>query len=125
MRSTFLIIGVFALFSVFSQAKIEALEMVYDFDTVANGATVNHDFKFVNTGNEPLIIVRAHTSCGCDGTNYPREPISPGDTATINYKYDSKREGPINKHFYVKSNAANFPTLIIRNKGYVLARKEN
>ena len=87
------------MLSVFSQAKIEALEMVYDFDTVANGGAVVHDFKFVNTGNEPLLIGRAYTGCGCDVTTYPREPIFPGDTATVIYKYDSKRVGPIKKHF--------------------------
>lgn len=96
--------------------------MVYNFDTVANGAAVVHDFKFINIGDEPLIISRAYTGCGCDAVNYPREPIFTGDTATVIYKYDSKREGPINKHFTVISNAVNFPRLVVRNKGYVLPR---
>lgn len=114
----------FVVSSLFSQAKIEALEMVYDFDTVANGGAVIHDFKFVNIGDQPLIIETAYTSCGCDVTRWPKRPISPGDTATINYKYDSKRVGPINKLFTIRSNAVNLPRLMIRNKGFVLPRKE-
>ncbi len=123
MRSVVLIIGVFALLNVFSQAKIEALEIVYDFDTVANGGAVVHNFKFVNIGNKPLVISRANTTCGCDVTSWSREPISPGDTTIINYKYDSKRVGPIKKSFTITSNAINYPRLTVRTKGYVLPRK--
>jgi len=110
--------------SLYGQAKIEALETIHNFDTLRQNDPVTHNFKFVNTGNEPLIITKANTSCGCDVSSWPKEPILPGDTAIINYKYDSKRIGPINKSMTVTTNAINNPSLVVRTKGLILPSKE-
>lgn len=124
MKISFTVITTLLLGNIFSQAQIEPLESIHDFDTIQQYGKVTHDFKFVNTGNEPLIISRANTSCGCDVSNWSKDPILPGDTATINYKYDSKRIGPINKSMTVTTNAINNPTLVVRTKGYILPKKE-
>ncbi len=118
------ITATFLFSNIFCQAKIEALEKVHHFDTLLQGAPVTHDFKFINTGNEPLIITTAKTSCGCDVANWPKEPIQPGDTASINYKYDSKRLGPINKSMTINSNAVNSPSLVVRTKGLILKKAD-
>ena len=110
--------------SLYGQAKIEALETLHNFDTFRQNDPVTHNFKFVNTGNEPLIITKANTSCGCDVSSWSKEPILPGDTAIINYKYDSKRIGPINKSMTVTTNAINNPTLVVRTKGLILPSKQ-
>ena len=44
---------------------------------------VSCDFKVVNTGDEPLMILAARATCGCTVPAYTRDPIAPGDTATI------------------------------------------
>ena len=124
MKNTLTLLGLIVATGYFSQAQIEALELVHNFDTIYQNQQVQNDFKFVNTGNEPLIITKANTSCGCDVATWPKEPIMPGDTLIVKYKYDSKRLGPINKSMTVSSNAANNPTLVVRNKGIILPNKE-
>jgi hypothetical protein len=123
MKTTLTVLAVCASSFFFAQAKIEALETEYNYDTLYQGDPVNHDFKFVNTGNAPLIILSAKTSCGCDVSNWSREPISPGDTTIVNYKYDSNRIGSINKSMTIQSNAENSPTILVRNKGYIMPKE--
>lgn len=124
MKITLTFIGALTTASLFSQAKIEALETIHNFDTLHQYDPVIHDFKFVNTGTEPLIISHAKTSCGCDVPSWKKEPIMPGDTLVVNYKYDSKRIGPINKSMTITTNATNNPQLVVRSKGYILPKKE-
>lgn len=100
-------------------AKIEFMKEVHDYGTIENGANGQCTFEFKNTGNAPLIISNAKGSCGCTVPSWPREPIAPGQTATISVKYDTKRPGAINKSVTITSNATNAPTKVIRIKGSV------
>lgn len=59
----------------------------HDFGKIKQNSTNNYSFKFTNTGDEPLIITGATGSCGCTVPNYPKEPIAPGKTATIDVEY--------------------------------------
>jgi len=45
--------------------KIEFEESEFDFGTIEQGTAVEHIFKFKNTGEAPLVIVDAKSSCGC------------------------------------------------------------
>ena len=54
--------------------------------------------------------------------SWPKEPVNPGQTATITVKYDTKRTGAINKSVTITSNAVNEPTKVIRIKGNVLPK---
>jgi hypothetical protein len=44
------------------------------------------------------------SSCGCTVPEWPREPILRGKSASIKVKYDTNRNGPINKTVTVMSN---------------------
>ncbi len=79
----------------------------------------NCEFKFINTGKEPLIIQSATASCGCTVPSWPKEPILPGKTGTIKVHYATTRVGAINKQITVKSNAKNSP-LVLTITGTVL-----
>ncbi len=68
-------------------------EMVFDYGEVVEGTMVKHQYKFKNTGNEPLVISDAKGSCGCTVPDWPREPIPPGGTGVINVQFDSKGKG--------------------------------
>lgn len=124
MKISTTIIGALLITNLYGQAEIEAIETVHHFDTIPQYGLVSHDFKFVNTGNEPLIISNAKTSCGCDVPSWKNDPVLPGDTLTVNYKYDSKRIGMINKSMTVTTNATNKPSIVVRSKGYILAKEE-
>ena len=103
-------------------AKIKFDKEVHDYGTIKNGADGTCTFDFTNTGNQPLIISNAKGSCGCTVPSWPKEPVTPGQTATITVKYDTKRTGAINKSVTITSNAVNEPTKVIRIKGNVLPK---
>lgn len=78
----------------------------HDFGKVIQGEVVTYNFRFTNTGNADLIIAKVSTSCGCTASNYPVDPIKPGETKSIEAKFDSKnRTGFQNKRVTVLTNA--------------------
>lgn len=95
---------------------------VVDYGTIEQAADGVREFKFKNTGKEPLIISNATGSCGCTVPTWPHEPILPGKTAVISVKYDTKRLGAINKSVTVTSNATE-ATKVLRIKGNIVAPK--
>lgn len=65
----------------------EVLE--YNFGAIKQGEIVTREFKFKNTGREPLIINNAVGSCGCTVPDYPKEPIKPGGSGIIKVTFNS------------------------------------
>jgi hypothetical protein len=100
-------------------AEVSFDKDVHDYGNVKQGGNGECEFKFTNTGTEPLIISDAKGSCGCTVPEWPKTPIKPGETASIKVKYDTKRVGPINKTVTVTSNATSEPTKTLRIKGTV------
>ncbi|MCW3102960.1 MAG: hypothetical protein JWO09_1400 [Bacteroidetes bacterium] len=92
---------------------------VYDYGTVPYQGNGICEFKFSNTGKEPLIISNVQGSCGCIVPNYPKEPIRPGGTGVIKVRYDTGRVGVFEKTLTISSNASE-PSIVIRVKGKVL-----
>ncbi len=74
---------------------LEFAESTFDYGEIMEGAKVDHQYKFTNTGTEPLIISNAKGSCGCTVPNWPREPIPPGGTGVIDVTFDSKGKGKV------------------------------
>jgi hypothetical protein len=79
----------------------------HDYGTVVKGGDGTCEFKFKNTGIEPLILSNVSSSCGCTVPEWPREPLLKGKSASIKVKYDTNRVGPINKTVTVMSNSKN------------------
>ncbi|WMN07608.1 DUF1573 domain-containing protein [Marivirga arenosa] len=70
---------------------MEFTEKTHDFGTITEGDVVTKVFKFKNTGEAPLIISNATSSCGCTVPSYPKnEPIAPGEEGEIEVKYNSR-----------------------------------
>lgn len=61
----------------------------YDFGKIVEGEKVSYNFSFTNTGGTPLIISDASATCGCTVPEVPKEPIAPGETATIKVVFSS------------------------------------
>ena len=108
-----------------SGAKIDFTKDTHDYGTIKNGADGTCTFEFKNTGNAPLIISNAKGSCGCTVPEWPKEPIAPGAKASIKVKYDTSRQGVINKNVTITSNAVNAAEKIIYIKGNVLPAPES
>jgi len=82
-------------------------ESKYDFGSVVAGGTVDHTFKFKNTGTAPLIISNIGVSCGCTTPEWTKAPVLPGKTGTIAAHFNSTgKMGMQNKVLTVESNAA-------------------
>lgn len=83
--------------------------LVYDFGTIAWSSPRNNDgkceFKFTNTGDEPLIITGVRADCGCTTPQYTQEPILPGTTGKITVQYDNSRPGYFSKGITVTTNS--------------------
>lgn len=104
-------------------AAVMAFETdVIDYGTIEQGVDGVREFKFKNTGKEPLIISNATGSCGCTVPTWSKEPILPGKSGVISVKYDTKRLGAINKSVTVTSNATE-ATKVLRIKGDIIAPK--
>ncbi len=71
------------------RAKIKFDELVHKFGSIKTGDKVNHQFKFKNTGNAPLVIKSVDVSCGCTFPSYPFLPIEPGKEGAIDVTFDS------------------------------------
>ena len=67
-------------------------EQEFDFGTIEQGTPQEHTFVFTNTGEAPLIITNATSSCGCTVPEWPKEPIMPGEAGEIKVKFNSYRK---------------------------------
>lgn len=106
-----------------AESKVQWLNPDYDFGAIAEADGVaDGEFRFVNIGDEPISIVRVHTSCGCTTAKIPREPVIPGDTAVIAVKYDpTGRPGKFEKKVTVNfSDDDNIPRASLRIHGVVI-----
>ena len=65
-------------------------EYEHDFGVMDEGDVVTHYFEFTNTGAEPLILDKCKGSCGCTVPQCPKNPIAPGETGSIEVKFNSK-----------------------------------
>ncbi|MCB9081602.1 MAG: DUF1573 domain-containing protein [Lewinellaceae bacterium] len=70
-------------------ARIVFTETLYDFGTVDEGEIIKHVFAFTNTGNVPLVISSATSTCGCTVADWPKEPILPGESSEIVVEFDT------------------------------------
>ncbi len=70
-------------------AKFKFMEHSYDFGVLVEGEKVAHNFKFKNVGKTDLIITNASSTCGCTISNYPKEPVKPGEEAAVEVVFDS------------------------------------
>jgi hypothetical protein len=94
---------------------------VHDYGTVVQGSDATCEFKFTNTGKEPLILQKPVSSCGCTVPTWPQEPILPGKGDVIKVTYSTHNVGPINKTITVNSNAKT-ARVVLSIKGNVIAK---
>ncbi|MCB0835189.1 MAG: DUF1573 domain-containing protein [Bacteroidetes bacterium] len=93
----------------------------YNYGKVPTGTKVTHQFKFTNTGSEPLTLTRVKASCGCTTPSYSQEPIAPGAEGYIDVLFNTAgKTGVQNKTVTVTGNFEGSINKILRISGEVL-----
>ena len=68
---------------------VQLIDSAFDFGTIAQGETVEYNYRFKNTGTNPLIIFKAEATCGCTIPEKPEKPLMPGETGVIKVVFNS------------------------------------
>jgi hypothetical protein len=89
-----------------------------DYGKIAQSSNGERTFVFKNIGEQPIIINKIQSSCGCTVPEKPEKPIMPGEQGEIKVSYDTKRMGGFSKQITIYSNAKT-ARKIIKIKGYV------
>lgn len=108
------IVASFALFLAFiaftgfkaaQEPELKFEKETNDFGKVPQGKPVTYDFKFTNTGDQPLIIKSVESTCGCTVPKYTSAPLQKGATGVISVTYNAAAAGSFSKPIIIKSNA--------------------
>ena len=100
-------------------AQIEFESETIDYGTIEHNSDGVRQFRFTNTGTEPLVIKSAKGSCGCTVPTWPKEPINPGESGEIEVKYATNRVGSFRKTVTLTTNVEG-ASKVLTVKGNVL-----
>jgi len=90
--------------------KVKFQEEKWDFGKVKEGQVKTHVFVFENMGDDPLLIKRVRTSCGCAAALISDKNVGPGKKGELKVTLNSRGyEGNIAKYVYVESNDRSQP----------------
>ena len=108
-----------------AKAIITFDDKTFYYDTIIEGDVVKHKFKFTNTGQADLNILKADVSCGCTVPTYPFLEIAPGGNGEIGAEFHSvnKEEGLNESTITVFTDAANHK-VELKLKGYIKAKNK-
>ncbi len=88
-------------------------EKTFEYGKVKQGDVVEHTFTFENTGNAPLLITNAKSTCGCTVPIYPKSPILPGETEEIKVRFNTKgKQGKQKKPIMIEANTTPKTTVV-------------
>ena len=94
----------------------------HDFGTIEQGTPQETTFSFTNTGEAPLIITNATSSCGCTIPAYPKNtPIAPGESGEIVVNFNGSGMNQVTKTITVTANTEK-ASEILRIKAFVNAK---
>lgn len=124
MKNLFIFFALLPLTIFAKGPQIKFLENTHEFGNVPEkGGKVTAVFRFVNTGDAPLMILSATASCGCTNPSFEDAPVEPGDTARLSVTYNPDgRPGEFSKTIVVRSNSEKNSSTRLKIKGCVLPK---
>lgn len=85
--------------------KAATQQLEFDFGSVQEGKTVENYFVVTNNGGDILKILNVRASCGCTAAKPDKDLLNPGESAKINFKFNTTgRFGHQEKFVYVNTN---------------------
>ncbi|QXP57667.1 DUF1573 domain-containing protein [Cellulophaga sp. HaHa_2_95] len=76
----------------------------HDFGSIVQNTPQETVFKFTNTGNAPLIITDAKSTCGCTVPQVPKGAIAPGESGELVVNYNGSGSNLVTKVVTVSAN---------------------
>jgi Protein of unknown function (DUF1573)/Secretion system C-terminal sorting domain len=96
-------------------------ESTFDWGSIKEGEKILTVFTFSNTGTDPLLLSNVKGSCGCTISNWPKDPIAPGEDGEIVVVFDSKGKKDLqSKRVTITANTVPIQTYLVI-KGNVIA----
>ena len=81
---------------------------VYDFGEISiHAGKVTCQFECVNNSDSAVVILGVLANCGCTTSDYPRDPILPGERARVVVTYDTlgRPDGEFEKEVVLHTSA--------------------
>lgn len=109
---------IIALSSAFIRPPADGAEFYFNktlvkFPDTNEGAILEYDFPFSNTGNAPLVISDYKVACSCTKVTFPKEPIAPGYGGTIHLSFNTEgKYGLQFRKIELYSNTSKNPTIL-------------
>lgn len=92
----------------------------FDFGETFEGEKVAYTFRFQNAGDQPLIIDRVRSSCGCTAALLSAKNVAAGEVAELKATFDSTQfSGAVVKTIYLYSNDPRQPVTEFHLRGTV------
>ena len=92
----------------------------YDFGSVLQGESIQHTFRFQNSGDDILEITSVNTSCGCTAALLSSKRLAPGDIGELRLTFDSQGfRGKIHKAIEITTNDPQRPSAVFNLTGSV------
>ena len=77
-------------------AHLRLENATYNFgDVPRKGGDLVREFRFVNDGTAPLVLVRVITSCSCLKASFSKRPVEPADSGVIRIIYEPHKSGSL------------------------------
>lgn len=114
-KTCFLIIFYFIFIScnekkeVVENTKISFEKIKYDFGEIPAKKNISIVFRFLNSGNKPLIIKNVETSCGCTVPKWEKEKIMQNEVSEIEVYIDPTTRGKFYSSVVVHYNGDDSP----------------
>ena len=95
-------------FGVQAQPVMEFVQKGYNLGQISeSGGVVSRVYKFRNSGDAPLVILRAETACACTKASFSKKPILPGQSGEITVIYNPRHQsGAFNKAISIYTNVS-------------------
>lgn len=91
-----------------------------------NGGVWTQEVKWTNVGQDPMVVTRIATTCGCLKGDFLPRPVMPDSTATIRVRYNPKgHPGAVYQRLFVYTNSsADHPSVVLTLCGEVYGAPE-
>lgn len=109
-----LVLSFFAFQSAQAQRASEFFDTLqHNFGVLHQHDSAVHYFHFVNKSQTDLIIEDVKSTCSCTASDYPKQPVKPGEKAYIKVTFDpTDKEGQYAKGVNLMTNLGEINIII-------------